>query len=160
MLSRTVHTCKRLLIQKTCKSMPTCHLFHGLHSHLIVIHRHIYLLINRCQFMLCRRNLVMLCLCRNSEHPKFMIYIIHIGSYSLSDRTEVVVLKLLSFWRHCSKKSSSCIYQILSLQILFPVNNEILLLRAYRRYYSLCCGISEKSEYSKSLSVYSLHRTK
>ena len=131
MLSRTVHTCKRLLIQKTCKSMSSCHLFHGLHSHLIVIHRHIYLLINRCQLMLCRRNLVMLCLCRNSEHPKFMIYIIHIGSYSLSDRTEVVVLKLLSLWRHCSKQCSSCIYQILSLQILFSVYNEILLLRTY-----------------------------
>ena len=131
MFSRTVYTCKRFLIQKTCKSMSASHLFHGLHSHLIVIHSHINLLVNRCQLMLCRSNLIMLCLCRNSKHPKFMIYIIHIGSYSLSDRTEVVILKLLSLWRHCSKQCSSCINQILSLQILFPVYNKILLLRTH-----------------------------
>ena len=160
MLSRTVYTCKRLLVQKACQPMPTRHFFHGLHSHLIVIYRHIYLLINRCQLMLSRCHLIMLCLCRNSKHPKLVINIIHIGSYSLSDRTEIMILKLLSLWWHCSKKSPSCIYQILSLQILFPVNNEILLLRTYRRYYSLSCSITKKSEYSKSLGIYSLHRTK
>ena len=52
MLTRSVNTCKRLLMKKTGKSPFVGNLLHHFHSELVMIDRHIRSLKNRCQLVL------------------------------------------------------------------------------------------------------------
>ena len=53
-----------------------------------------------------------------------------------ADASEIMVIQLLSFRRHCSKKCTACKYKIFSFQIFLPVYKEIFLLNADRRFYT------------------------
>ena len=100
----------------------------------------------------------MLCLSKNSELPKLIVEVFHELAYSWLDNSEVVIIELLSLWRHCSEKCSSCIYKVRSLIEHFLINEEILLLRSYA-----CSNVfnilTEKLKDSLSLLVKSLHRS-
>ena len=128
MLSGAIHSSKGFLMKKTGHSMTSRNLFHRLHSHLIVIHSQICLLINRCQLVLGRCCLIVLCLGCHAQLPQFYIQISHIGADPFPDSSEIMIIQLLSLGRHGSKQGSSCINQILSLEILVPVYHKIFLL--------------------------------
>ena len=159
MLSGTIDSGKGLLVKQTGHSVAACHLFHGLHRHLIMIHSQVCLLVNRSQLMLCRRCLVVLRLCCHAQLPQLYIQIPHIGADSLPDSPKIMVIQLLSLGRHSPEQSSSCINQILSLEILIPVYHKVFLLRSYRRNNPLGCRISEETKNPKSLLVNGLHGT-
>ena len=60
-LTGTIDTRKRFLMEQTPHIVTHRYPLHGLHDDLIVIHRDIRRLINGRQFMLRRRNLIVLC---------------------------------------------------------------------------------------------------
>jgi len=101
--------------------------------------------------------LVVLCLCRNADFPQLLIDILHKRRDSLADRSEVMIIKLLSLRRHRSEKCASCIDQVFSLLELLSIHEEVLLLRSYGRRNFLGCSISEQSEESQSLFVDRFH---
>ena len=131
MLTGPVHTCKWFLMKDTAHSMAAGNLFKNTHHHLVLVCCDIDRCINRCKLMLCRGNLIMLCLCRNSKLPTFFIYLFHVCGNSLTDTSKVMVIHFLSLRRHSSKKSSACIDQVFSLKPFLFIDQEIFLLCSY-----------------------------
>ena len=81
--------------------------------------------------MLGRSHLIMLSLCKNAELPEYLVEIPHVKSYPLLYRTEIMVLKLLAFGRRSTEKGPSAEHQVLTLHVVFMVNDKILLLGTY-----------------------------
>ena len=94
--------------------------------------------------MLCRCNLIVLCLCGNAHLPQLNVDLLHKGSNSLTDGSEIVIVHLLSFWRHCAKQGTSGVDQVFSLQEFLCIYQEVFLLRSYGRSYFLGSGVSEQ----------------
>ncbi len=69
MLAGTTYPSIRLFVKKTAQIMLISNPFHCLHHQLIVINRNICSFINRGQFMLRRRNLIVLCLGCDPQFP-------------------------------------------------------------------------------------------
>ena len=136
-LTGTIDPGKRLLMKQTLQAMKISHLLQRLHNQLIVIHSHITLRINGSQFMLTRSHLIVLGLGRHAQLPQLLIYILHEIRNPLADNTEIMIIQLLSFRRHGAKQSPTGKNQILSLQILLPIHQEILLLHTYRRCHTV-----------------------
>ena len=61
-LTGSVNSCERFLVKQTFQPMLTSYSLQCLHCQLILIYSDISFCINRSQLMLCRCNLVMLCL--------------------------------------------------------------------------------------------------
>ena len=87
--------------------------------------------------MLCRGNLIVLCLGCHAQLPALFIDLFHIGRNSLADGSKIMIIHLLTLRRHCTKQSSSCICKVFSLKPFLFINEEILLLCTYRRSYFL-----------------------
>ena len=67
------------------------------------------------QFVLCRRNLVVLRLGRDAQLPKLFIHIVHVGTDPLADGAKVMVLQLLPLGRHGAEQGASGVNQVLAL---------------------------------------------
>ena len=115
MLTGAVHTCEGLLMQQTGHAVASCHLLHRLHYQLVVVYRDICRLIDRCKLMLCGSDLVVLGLRGNAQLPQLNIQILHVGTDTLTDRSEIVILKLLSLGSRCTEQCPSRKDQILTL---------------------------------------------
>ncbi len=96
--------------EQTFHSVPACHPFQSLHHDLIMVYRNIRFCIDRSKLMLSRRSLVMLSFRRNAYLPKFFVYIFHKRCDSLSDRSEIVIVHLLTF-RTSSRQTASFLYR-------------------------------------------------
>ena len=94
-------------MEKTCKTMTCGNLLHNIHNKLVVVNCDIGCLIDRSKLMLCWGNLVMLCLSCYAKLPEFNVDVLHISADSFLDRTEVVVLKLLTLRSRCAEESTS-----------------------------------------------------
>ena len=99
----SIDTVKWFLMKQALKSMLVCFLFQYFHNQMVVIQSQVTGLIDRCQLMLCRSNLVMLCFCRNTQFPQFFINIFHKCSDTWTDASEIMVIHFLSFCRHGTK---------------------------------------------------------
>ena len=140
--------------------MTSGNLFHCFHNQLIVINCNIGCLINRRQFMLCRRNLVMLCFCSNAQLPELNIQVLHVCTNTLADRTKIMVFHFLSFWSRRTKQGTAGKNQVRSLQIFLPVHQEIFLLRSHTCNNLCCLCITEQTDYADCLLTDCLHGTK
>ena len=56
--------------------------------------------------MLRRSHLIVLRLCGHAQLPQFLVYIFHKRSDTLADRSEIVIVQLLSFRRHSPKQGT------------------------------------------------------
>ena len=134
-LTGTVNSCKRFLMKQAAHTMAACNFFEDTHHDLVVICCNIYRCVDRCQLMLCRCNLIVLCLCCYAQLPALLVDFLHVCGDSLTDGSEIMVIHLLSLRRHSTEKSSSCIDQIFSLEPFLLINQEILLLSSNGRSY-------------------------
>ena len=107
--------------------------------------------------MLCRSYFVMLCLCRHTQLPEFLIYFLHkpcnTGSYS----SVIMILHLLAFGGHGPKQGPSGEDKVFSFQILLSVYQEIFLLGTYRYHDLLGRGVTEQTHQTQSLIINGLH---
>ena len=96
MLTGTVYSGKRLLMQHAAQTVLACHTLQSLHYQLVVIHCHIGRLVDGRHFMLCGSRLIMLGLGCYTQLPQLDIDIMHETTDTLTDNTEIVVIHLLS----------------------------------------------------------------
>ena len=80
-----------------------------------MIYRNVGGLINRSQLVLCGSHFVMLCLGGYTQLPQFNVQILHEGTDSLADSTEVMILQLLSLGCGCTEQGTSCEDQVFTL---------------------------------------------
>ena len=159
-LTRTVDSCERLLMEQANQIVLKGDLLHKLHCELVLIGSEVCRREYRSVLVLCRSHLVVLCLGGDAELPHMLVEILHVVSYAVLDRSEVVVVKFLSLGSRSAKQRSASEDQVLSLIIGSLVYQEVLLLSAYGCNYSLCGGIAEKSEYSQSCVGNNVHGAK
>ena len=149
MLTRAVDALKRLFVKQALEIMLSCGTLHYLHSELVMVGGDIYGIIDRSKLMLGRCSFVMLGLGIDTQPPQLLVDILHISCDSCFYRSEIVVVKLLSFGCRCAVERSSCKYQVFSVGIHFSVDKEILLLgtcigdnscsvRAEQLHYTQC----------------------
>ena len=55
------------------------------------------------------------CLCGYTKLPQLYVYMLHERYDSLADRSEIMVIQLLSFRRHCTKQGTAGKDQVFSL---------------------------------------------
>ena len=148
----SIYACKRLFMKQAHKTVTCSYLLHDFHCELVMVGCNICSCINWRELMLCRCNLIMLSLCKDSELPEFFIEFRHICFYSRLDYTEVMVIHFLTFRRFCTKECSACINQILTLFKHFLGNKEIFLFRTDRSMHilSLC---TKKLQNTKCLLI-------
>ena len=103
MFTGTIDALERFFMEQARHSVTACNLFHCFHNELVVINGKVCLCVDRCEFMLCRSDLVVLCLRSNAELPEVLVDIFHIRSNSFTDSSEVVVIHFLTFCRWCSE---------------------------------------------------------
>ena len=159
MLTRTIDTCKWLLMQQTCKSVSLCNLLQCLHQQLVLIGCYICRTINRCDLMLRRSNLIVLCFCRNTILPQILIELSHEMRNLILDHAEVLIIKLLSLWCRCTKQCTSGQLQVKSLIELILVDQKVLLLWSNGGSYLRRC-LTEEFQDTKCLLVNGIHGTK
>ena len=133
MLTAAVYAGKRFFVQQTNHIMLFGKLLHNLHCQLVVICSNICCGEYRSKLMLCRSNLVMLCLCQDSQLPKLLVQLLHECRNSRFDYAEVMVVKFLSLWRTRTEKCTSGINQILALVVHLLIYKEVFLLRSDSR---------------------------
>ena len=144
MFTGTIYACKWFFMKQTLHTVLACNSLQGLHNNLVVVNCHICLCIDRSQLVLCRSYFVVLCLCRNTKFPKLFVHILHERSDPLADGSEVMVIKLLSFRRHCTEECTACKDKVFSLKELLLIYKEVFLLRSYGRSYLLGGSISKQ----------------
>ena len=99
MLARAVYAGKGLFVQQADKAVAICDLLHDLHADLVLIVCGVCIGINRCHLVLSRGDLVMPRFRQNAELPQLLVEILHVFGNTRTDRSEIVILKLLSLWR-------------------------------------------------------------
>ena len=149
MLTGTIHSCERFLMKQTLHTVLARNSLQCLHYQMIVINCHITLCIDRRKLVLCRCHFVVLCLRCYANFPEFFIDILHKSCNSLTNGSEIMIIQLLTFRRHCSKQCASCIDQVFSLHEFFSVHKEVLLLRSHGRNYFLSRCIAKETKKSQ-----------
>ena len=159
-LTGAIDTGERFLMKQALETMAWCGLLHDLHHQLVMVDRKVRLIIDRCQLMLCRCDLVVLRLRGDAELPELYIHIAHKGGDAMTDGTEVVVIKLLALRRHHAEEGTPRIDEVLPLQILVPVDQEVLLLCTDGWLHRLRCRVTEQTENTQCLLIDCLHGAK
>ena len=159
-LTGTINSCKWFLMKQAAHTMAACNFFEDTHHDLVVICRNIYRCVDRCQLMLCRCNLVVLCLCCYAQLPALLVDFFHVCGDSLTDGSEIVVIHLLSLGGGSTEQGSSGENNIFTLQSLGRIYQEIFLLRANGRQYFGSFCIAEQADDTDRLLAQSLHGTK
>ena len=160
MLTGTVYSGKRLLMQHAAQTVLACHTLQSLHYQLVGIHCHIGRLVDGRHFMLCGSRLIMLGLGCYTQLPQLDIDIMHETTDTLTDNTEIVVIHLLSLGGGSTEQGSSGENNIFTLQSLGRIYQEIFLLRANGRQYFGSFCIAEQADDTDRLLAQSLHGTK
>ena len=80
--------------------------------------------------MLGRRNLIVLRLRKDPQLPQLRVQILHKLKDPGLDRTEVMIIQLLSLGRHRTEQSSSGVDQIRPFQKHLPIDQKVFLLRS------------------------------
>ena len=145
-LTGTIDSCEWFLMEQAAHTVTARYFLEDAHHDLVMVCCDVCRCIDRSQLMLCRCNFVVLCLGCHAQFPAFFVDFFHISGNPLTDGSEIMVIHLLSFRRHCSEQSPSCICKVFSLKPFFLIYKEVFLLCADRRSYFLRGGISKKSD--------------
>ena len=99
----------------------------------------------------------MLCLCIYPELPKLFIEIVHEFLYPGLDHSKVMVIHLLALGGFRPKESTAGIFEVRSLIIHFPCDEEVFLLRSDRCMNIFRTVISKELQDTESLLIERFH---
>ena len=86
-------------MQQADEAVAVCDLLHDLHADLVLIVCGVRVGIDRSHLVLSRGDLVMPRFRQNAELPQFLIKVLHVFGNARTDRSEIVILKLLALGR-------------------------------------------------------------
>ena len=127
MLSGSVHTLERLLVEQYLEPMFLGDPLHEGHDHQVVIDGQVHLLIDRGKLELVGRDLVVPRLDRDTELVCLVLEILHECQYPHGDCSEIVIVELLALGRGMTHESPFRHHEVWALCIQLPVNEEIFL---------------------------------
>ena len=94
-LSGTVDSCERLLVQECPESVLACHPFHERHEQHVMVHCQVRVLEDRGKLKLVGCHLVVPCLHRDSQHQGLYLQVAHESCHTFRNAAEVMVIHLL-----------------------------------------------------------------
>ena len=116
--------------------VPGRHPLHGLHSQLVLIRRNIAGGINRRQFMLAGCNFFVLRFGGDAQLPQLIVQLLHKRLNAGINRTEIMIVQLLTLRRFRAEQSAPGKAQIFSFFIQILVYQEIFLFTADAGQYA------------------------
>ena len=93
-----------------------------------MVNSEVCLLEDRSKLELVRSNLIVACFARNTKLESLNLKVAHKCTYTLWDRTEVVVVHLLILSRRVTHECAACKEEVWACRIEALVNEEVLLL--------------------------------
>ncbi len=129
MLAGAVDAGKRLFMQQADKAMLLGGAFHQRHHQLLVIGGDIGALEIRGDFKLRWRHLVVVCFGGNAQLVQLILEILHEHLHARGNRTEVMIVKLLSLRRRRAEQRAARQQQVGAHIGEQRVDQEVLLLR-------------------------------
>ena len=144
-------------MQQTHHVVLACKLLHKLHGYLIVVGGNIGRCVHRRKLVLRRCDLVMLGLGKHAELPELLVELLHKRRDTRLYRSVVMVVKLLTLGRLSAEERAPCIHYILAFCVNALVYEKILLLGTDCCLYRGHVAVSEKPQYTQSLTVERLH---
>ena len=144
-------------MQQADKAVAERNVLHCLHGQLVVVGRNVRGGEDRRQLVLCRGDLVVLCLSKHAELPQLFVELLHERGNSRLDRAEVMIFKLLTLRCACTEQRAACVNEVRALIVELFIDKEIFLLRADGRDDTLCRGVAEKAEDTNGLCAQRFH---
>ena len=156
-LAAAVDARKRLLMQQRDQIVLLRNALDQLHRQLVVVGGDVGRREDRCDLILRRCHLIVFGLGRNAQFPQLGIQLIHECLHTGFDRSEVMVLHLLSLRRRRAKQRTSGIDQILALAVIRLVDQKVFLFAAHRRLDASDILVAKQLQDAHRLSVDRLH---
>ena len=129
MLTGAIDVLKGLLVLKAGKAVVRSKKLELLHGQEVVVNSKSALLKDRCKLMLTRCNLIMLCLCRDTQLPELVIKLFHEVVDGWTNGAKVVLVKLLALAWLTTKEGTTTQNKVRALLKVFLFDKEVLLLR-------------------------------
>ncbi len=129
-LAGAVHAGVGLLMEQADHVVTDGHLLHGLHDQLVVVGGDVGGGEDRGHLVLGRGHLVVLGLGGDAHLPQLDVQILHVGGDPVLDGAEVLVFQFLALGGRGAEEGAAAGHQVEALQIVFLVDQEILLLGA------------------------------
>ena len=108
--------------------------------------------------MLTGGNLVMLGLGEHAELPQLLVQFLHVSGNTRAERTEIMVVQLLTLGRLRAEQRTPAQAEIHALEEQLAVNEEILLLRADLRDHLVYVLAAEQMQQTHRLAAEGFHR--
>ena len=102
-------------MQQTHETVALSDLFHRLHDELVLIACGVGVDVNGGHFVLGGRDLVVLGLGEHAKLPQLLVKILHESAHAGTERTEVVVVELLTLGRLCTEEGAAAKPQVHAL---------------------------------------------
>ena len=142
-LAAAVDAGKRLFMQQADEIVFQRNLLHNFHRELVVVGGDVRCRIDRREFVLRRRNLVVLGFGKDAKLPEFFVEVVHERLHARLDHAEIVVVELLPLGRRRAEQCTSGENQVLALLIQLTVNKKVFLLGADTGTHALDVGVPE-----------------
>ena len=146
MLAGAVDAGKRLLVHDRLQSMSRCDLAEDAHHEMVVIHRDVGVLEDRCELELARRHFVVPRDDRHTEFVEFMLDFADARLHALGDTTEVVVFELLATWGRRADERARSHDEVGAQREVRAVDHEEFLLDAERGVHAQHAGVADEFE--------------
>ena len=130
MLSGTVHTVERLLVEDDLKMMFLSHFLHYNHEHHVLVDGFCSLTEHRSTFKLVGSHFIMPCLKKDTELICLSLKVLHERAHTRRNRTEIVVFQLLVLCRSMSDHCPACKHEVRTGIVKRLVYEEVFLLDA------------------------------
>jgi len=157
-LARAIDARERLFMQQADQAVAQGDFFHRLHGQLVVVVRDVGRVEDRSQFVLGRRDLVVLGLGRHAHFPQLAVQIGHEGGDPVLELAEVMVFEVLALGRLGAEQGPSGQDQVLTLVKVPLVDQKILLLRAHRGRDALHSVVAKQAQDAQGLAVERVYR--
>lgn len=115
-------------MQQADKAVAERNVLHRLHGQLVMVGRNVCSGEDRRQLVLCRGDLVVLCLSKHAELPQLFVELLHERGNSRLDRAEVMVFKLLTLRCACTEQRAARVNEVRALIVELFIDKEIFLL--------------------------------
>ena len=158
MLAGTVDPLKRFFIQQAGQSVFFSCFSQDIHHQLVLVDCNIAFRIYRSDLKLSGCYFVVLCFGIDAEFPEFFVNIFHKSGNSHGDRSEIVVIKFLCFWRRCAEQCPACQLQVSACFKCGTVDQEVFLFQTDRRIAGTHILIPEQVDDTGRRMTHSLDR--
>ena len=121
---------KGLLVEQAHQTVTGGYPLHGLHGQLVLVHGQVAHGVDGGHLVLSGGHLIVLGDGGDAQLPQLLVQVGHEVAHPLTDNAEVLVVQLLALGGGSTEEGAAGVDEIPAVEVLFPVYQEVFLLRA------------------------------